>query len=211
MIAERLNRVIQRIQKVDHPQKVKLIAVSKKKSIALIKEAINSDQKDFGENYLQEAVEKIKAIDDPSLTWHFIGPIQSNKTASIAKYFQWVHSVDRKKVLTRLNEQSKENQKVLNVLIQVNIDDEETKSGVMLKEIDDLVNYANELSNISLKGFMCIPKPGNSEESFKKMKILLNSYPYLETLSMGMSNDLEIAIRNGSTMVRIGTDIFGAR
>jgi len=211
MIAERLNRVIQRIQKVDHPQKVKLIAVSKKKSIALIKEAINSDQKDFGENYLQEAVEKIKAIDDPSLTWHFIGPIQSNKTASIAKYFQWVHSVDRKKVLTRLNEQSKENQKVLNVLIQVNIDDEETKSGVMPHEIDDLVNYANELSNISLKGFMCIPKPGNAEESFKKMKILLNSYPYLETLSMGMSNDLEIAIRNGSTMVRIGTDIFGAR
>ena len=211
MIAERLNRVIQRIQKVDHPQKVKLIAVSKKKSIALIKEAINSDQKDFGENYLQEAVEKIKAIDDPSLTWHFIGPIQSNKTASIAKYFQWVHSVDRKKVLTRLNEQSKENQKVLNVLIQVNIDDEETKSGVMLEEIDDLVNYANELSNISLKGFMCIPKPGNSEESFKKMKIILNSYPHLETLSMGMSNDLEIAIRNGSTMVRIGTDIFGAR
>ena len=211
MIAERLNRVIQRIQKVDHPQKVKLIAVSKKKSIALIKEAINSGQKDFGENYLQEAVEKIKAIDDPSLTWHFIGPIQSNKTASIAKYFQWVHSVDRKKVLTRLNEQSKENQKVLNVLIQVNIDDEETKSGVMPHEIDDLVNYANELSNISLKGFMCIPQPGNSEESFKKMKILLNSYPYLETLSMGMSSDLEIAIRNGSTMVRIGTDIFGAR
>ncbi|MEK9888161.1 MAG: YggS family pyridoxal phosphate-dependent enzyme, partial [Gammaproteobacteria bacterium] len=122
-----------------------------------------------------------------------------------------VHSVDRKKVLTRLNEQSKENQKILNVLIQVNIDDEDTKSGVMPEEIDDLVNYANELSNISLKGFMCIPQPGNSEESFKKMKILLNSYPYLETLSMGMSNDLEIAIRNGSTMVRIGTDIFGAR
>ena len=183
----------------------------KKKSIELIKEAINSGQKDFGENYLQEAVEKIKAIDDPSLTWHFIGPIQSNKTASIAKYFQWVHSVDRKKVLNRLNEQSKENQKVLNVLIQVNIDDEDTKSGVMPEEIDDLVNYANELSNISLKGFMCIPQPGNSEESFKKMKILLNSYPYLKTLSMGMSNDLEIAIRNGSTMVRIGTDIFGAR
>ena len=211
MIAERLNHVIQRIQKVDHSQKVKLIAVSKKKSITLIKEAISSGQKDFGENYLQEAVEKIKAIDDPSLTWHFIGPIQSNKTASIAKYFQWVHSVDRKKVLTRLNDQSKENQKVLNVLIQVNIDDEDTKSGVMLEEIDDLVNYANELSNISLKGFMCIPKPGNSKLSFKKMKILLNSYPYLETLSMGMSNDLEIAIRNGSTMVRIGTDIFGAR
>jgi pyridoxal phosphate enzyme (YggS family) len=211
MIAERLNHVIQRIQKVDHSQKVKLIAVSKKKSIALIKEAINSGQKDFGENYLQEAVEKIKAIDDTSLTWHFIGPIQSNKTASIAKYFQWVHSVDRKKVLTRLNEQSKENQKILNVLIQVNIDDEDTKSGVMPEEIDDLVNYANELSNISLKGFMCIPQPGNSEESFKKMKILLNSYSYLETLSMGMSSDLEIAIRNGSTMVRIGTDIFGAR
>ena len=211
MIAERLNHVIQRIQKVDHPQKVKLIAVSKKKSIALIKEAIHSGQKDFGENYLQEAVEKIKAIDDQSLTWHFIGPIQSNKAASIAKYFQWVHSVDRKKVLTRLNDQSKENQKVLNVLIQVNIDDEDTKSGVMPHEIDDLVSYANELSNISLKGFMCIPKPGNSKESFKKMKILLNSYPYLETLSMGMSNDLEIAIRNGSTMVRIGTDIFGAR
>jgi len=211
MIAERLNHVIQRIQKVDHPQKVKLIAVSKKKSIALIKEAINSGQKDFGENYLQEAVEKIKAINDPSLTWHFIGPIQSNKTASIAKYFQWVHSVDRKKVLTRLNEQSKENEKILNVLIQVNIDDEDTKSGVMPEEIDNLVNYANELSNISLKGFMCIPKPENSKESFKKMKILLNSYPYLESLSMGMSNDLEIAIRNGSTMVRIGTDIFGAR
>ena len=211
MIAEKLNHVIQRIQKVDHSQKVKLIAVSKKKSIALIKEAINSGQKDFGENYLQEAVEKIKAIDDSSLTWHFIGPIQSNKTASIAKYFQWVHSVDRKKVLARLNEQSKENQKILNVLIQVNIDHEDTKSGVMPEEIDDLVNYANKLSNISLKGFMCIPKPGNAEESFKKMKILLNSYPYLETLSMGMSNDLEIAIRNGSTMVRIGTDIFGAR
>ena len=211
MIAERLNHVIQRIQKVDRSQKVKLIAVSKKKSIALIKEAINSGQKDFGENYLQEAVEKIKAIDDSSLTWHFIGPIQSNKTASIAKYFQWVHSVNRRKVLTRLNEQSKENQKILNVLIQVNIDHEDTKSGVMPEEIDDLVNYANKLSNISLKGFMCIPKPGNAEESFKKMKILLNSYPYLETLSMGMSNDLEIAIRNGSTMVRIGTDIFGAR
>jgi len=211
MIAERLNHVIQRIQKVEHLQKVQLIAVSKKKSIELIKEAVSSGQKDFGENYLQEAIEKIKAIDDQSLTWHFIGPIQSNKTASIAKYFQWVHSVDRKKVLTRLNEQSKENQKVLNVLIQVNIDDEDTKSGAMPHEIDDLVNYANELSNISLKGFMCIPKPGNSEGSFKKMKVLLDSYPYLKTLSMGMSNDLEAAVKNGSTMVRIGTDIFGVR
>ena len=211
MIAERLNHVIQRIQKVEHSQKVQLIAVSKKKSIELIKEAVSSGQKDFGENYLQEAIEKIKAIDDQSLTWHFIGPIQSNKTASIAKYFQWVHSVDRKKVLTRLNEKSKENQKVLNALIQVNIDDEDTKSGAMPHEIDDLVNYANELSNISLKGFMCIPKPGNSEGSFKKMKVLLDSYPYLKTLSMGMSNDLEAAVKNGSNMVRIGTDIFGVR
>ncbi|HIL03391.1 MAG TPA: YggS family pyridoxal phosphate-dependent enzyme [Candidatus Thioglobus autotrophicus] len=211
MIAQNLAKIHNRINTVEHSQKVTLIAVSKTKPASDLQQAIDAGQKHFGENYLQEALEKIETLKGQNLVWHFIGPIQSNKTKPIAQNFDWVHSVDRLKIAQRLNDQRPQGLEKLNVLLQVNIDNETTKSGVLVDEIDELIPHFENFKNISLRGFMCIPNPNNAEQSFKKMAEILQKHPNLDTLSMGMSSDLDLAIKNGATFVRIGTDIFGKR
>jgi len=211
MIAQNLENIHNRINAVEHSQKVTLIAVSKTKPASDLQQAIDAGQKHFGENYLQEALEKIETLKGQNLVWHFIGPIQSNKTKPIAQNFDWVHSVDRLKIAQRFNDQRPQGLEKLNVLLQVNIDNESTKSGVLVDEIEELIPHFENFKNISLRGFMCIPNPNNAEQSFKKMAEILQKHPNLDTLSMGMSSDLDLAIKNGATFVRIGTDIFGKR
>ena len=211
MIADNLKRVTSRIDSIECNHEVQLIAVSKTRSTAEIQEAINAGQIHFGENYLQESLDKISFFKESKLIWHFIGPIQSNKTASIAKNFDWVHSVDRLKIAKRLSDQRDPSLEKLNILIQINIDEEQTKSGLLLKDLNEIISEVSDLPNISLRGFMCIPSPKNSAMSFKEMANLISKYPFLDSLSMGMSSDLELAIKNGATFVRVGTDIFGPR
>ena len=211
MIADNLKRVTSRINSIECNHEVQLIAVSKTRSTAEIQEAINAGQVHFGENYLQESLDKISFFKESKLIWHFIGPIQSNKTASIAENFDWVHSVDRLKIAKRLSDQRDPSLGKLNILIQINIDEEQTKSGLLLKDVNEIISEVSDLPNISLRGFMCIPSPKNSAMSFKEMANLISKYPFLDSLSMGMSSDLELAIKNGATFVRVGTDIFGQR
>ncbi len=211
MISDNLKQVKSRIDSVQSSQDVELIAVSKTRSTTEIQEAVDAGQVHFGENYLQESIDKIKFFKGKGLIWHFIGPIQSNKTVSIADNFDWVHSVDRIKIAKRLSDQRSPNLAPLNILIQVNVDKEETKSGVHIEKVDEIVSEMASLPNLSLRGFMTIPKPENSENSFAEMKRLFSKYPNLDSLSMGMSSDLEIAIENGANLVRVGTDIFGQR
>ena len=211
MISDNLKKVKYRIDSVQSSQDVELIAVSKTRSINEIQEAVDAGQIHFGENYLQESIDKIKYFEGSGLIWHFIGPIQSNKTTSIANHFDWVHSVDRIKIAKRLSDQRNPSLGLLNILIQVNVDKEETKSGAYIEEIDEIVSEISILPNLSLRGFMTIPKPENSESSFSEMKRLISKYPELDSLSMGMSSDLEVAIENGANLVRVGTDIFGPR
>jgi hypothetical protein len=211
LIADNLKQVQGRIAAVESNQQVTLIAVSKTKPAADLQQAIDAGQRHFGENYLQEALEKIDILKGQNLIWHFIGPIQSNKTKQIAQNFSWVHSVDRLKIAKRLNDQRPENLAKLNVLLQVNIDNEPTKSGVLIDEIDEIITHFENFQNISLRGFMCIPSPDNAKQSFAKMAKIMQKHPNLDTLSMGMSADLELAIKNGATFVRIGADIFGKR
>ncbi|MDA8905076.1 YggS family pyridoxal phosphate-dependent enzyme [Candidatus Thioglobus sp.] len=211
MIADNLKRVTSRINSVKCSQKVQLIAVSKTRSTAEIQEVVNAGQVHFGENYLQESLDKISFFKESKLIWHFIGPIQSNKTASIAENFDWIHSVDRLKIAKRLSDQRDPSLEKLNILIQINIDEEQTKSGLLIKDVNEIISKVSDLPNISLRGFMCIPNPKNSAMSFKKMANLISKYPFLDSLSMGMSSDLELAIKNGATFVRVGADIFGPR
>lgn len=211
MISDNLKQVKSRIDSVQSRKKVELIAVSKTRSTKEIQEAVDAGQVHFGENYLQESIEKINFFKGSGLIWHFIGPIQSNKTSAIADNFDWVHSVDRIKVATRLSDQRNPALGSLNILIQVNVDREETKSGVDIENIEEIVSEIESLPNLSLRGFMTIPRPENSQNSFAEMKKLISKYPNLDSLSMGMSADLEIAIKNGANLVRVGTDIFGQR
>ena len=211
MISDNLKQVNSRIDSIQSDQNVQLIAVSKTRSVSEIQEAFDAGQKHFGENYLQESLEKVRHFKGSGLVWHFIGPIQSNKTASIAGNFDWVHSVDRVKIAKRMSDQRNPNLGKLNILVQVNVDKEETKSGVLIEQVDEIVSEIMSLPHICLRGFMCIPKPENSSDSFSVMKKLISKYPFLDTLSMGMSSDLEIAIENGANLVRVGTDIFGQR
>ena len=211
MISDNLKLVNSRIDSIEHTQEVQLIAVSKTRSSAEIQEAINAGQVHFGENYLQESLDKISFFKEGNLIWHFIGPIQSNKTALIAQNFDWVHSVDRLKIAKRLSNQRDPDLGELNILIQLNIDEEQTKSGLLLKDVSEIISEVNDLPNISLRGFMCIPEPKNSANSFSEMANLISKYPFLDSLSMGMSADLELAIECGATLVRVGTDIFGQR
>ena len=211
MIAANLKRVNLRIDSIEHHHEVQLIAVSKTRSNSEIQEAVNAGQVHFGENYLQESLDKISFFKERELIWHFIGPIQSNKTALIAENFDWVHSVDRLKIAKRLSDQRDPSLGKLNILIQINIDEEQTKSGLLLKDVNEIISEVSDLPNLSLRGFMCIPSPENSAKSFSKMADLISKYPFLDTLSMGMSSDLELAIQNGATLVRVGTDIFGPR
>jgi len=211
VIRSNLKKVKDRIASVSHTQQVRLVAVSKTRTLGEIQQAIDAGQRDFGENYLQEALGKIDFLRDKSLVWHFIGPIQSNKTAKISENFDWIHSLDRVKIAQRLSEQRPKKLNPLNALLQINIDSESSKSGVLLGEVADIVPQIERLPNISLRGFMCIPRPENSAQSFSKMAELISKYPKLDNLSMGMSMDLELAIERGATIVRIGTDIFGKR
>ncbi len=210
LYAERYHRQLNDIQ---------LIAVSKTRSVEEIRALAQLGQTHFGENYVQESVDKITTITDIPLTWHFIGPIQKNKTKLIAQHFHWVHSIDREVVAIRLNDQRPTELANLNVCLQINIDNESNKSGVLASEAFALANKVHTLPNLTLRGLMAIPSATKNTQkqtlAFKKMSSLLNElkqhYPDLDTLSMGMSNDFESAIANGSTMVRIGTALFGPR
>ncbi|WP_294963484.1 YggS family pyridoxal phosphate-dependent enzyme [uncultured Gilliamella sp.] len=205
------------------PNTIELIAVSKTKPVTQITEAINAGQFSFGENYVQEGVEKIhyfkQMMPDTPLTWHFIGPLQSNKSKLVAENFDWMHTIDRFKIAQRLNDQRPADKAKLNILIQVNISQESSKSGVAAQEVPDLVKQIITLPNLNLRGLMAIPEIDNNFDNqlyvFNKMQQLLQSlqtnYPFMDTLSMGMTGDMQAAIVAGSTMVRIGTAIFGAR
>ena len=195
-----------------------IIAVSKKKPADLIEKAYKNGILDFGENYLQEALAKISTLKHLNISWHFIGKIQSNKCKEIAKNFNWVHTVDRYKIAKLLSENCPLN-KSINVLIQVNIDDEKSKNGINESEIYSLAKKIISLPNLNLKGIMVIPKNTTdsklTEVSFAKTKQIafeLNkNFKGVDEISMGMSSDFELAIKNGSTMIRIGTGIFGER
>ena len=205
------------------PNTIQLIAVSKTKPVEQVIEAINAGQLAFGENYVQEGVEKIqyfeKNMPNNDLIWHFIGPLQSNKSKLVAEHFDWMHTIDRFKIAQRLSDQRPNHMAKLNVLIQVNISQEASKSGVKPEEVADLVKQIVTLPNLNLCGLMAIPEIENDYDKqlnvFTKMQQLLQSlqkdYPFMDTLSMGMSGDMQAAIVAGSTMVRIGTAIFGAR
>jgi len=197
---------------------VQLMAVSKKKPVELIRLAYQSGQRIFGESYVQEAIEKKAVLKDLSgIQWHFIGPIQSNKTRGIATHFDWVHSVDRLKIMRRLNEQR--TGRPINVCLQVNVDNEQTKSGFNVDDIIEAAHQVIDMPHLKLRGLMAIPKLSDTLEAqrsaFKRVNdifIQLQSISeQVDTLSMGMSNDMEAAIAEGSTMVRIGRAIFGSR
>jgi len=198
---------------------VQLLAVSKTRPKEDIYAAFGENQQHFGENYLQDALSKIEEVKEASIEWHFIGPIQSNKTRQIAENFQWVHTIDRLKIAQRLSEQRDSTQNPLNVCIQVNVSGEASKSGVAPEETLSLAKQISELPNIQLRGLMTIPASNDDFEEQRKPFQLLRKLKdeiqsqgiKLDTLSMGMSNDMEAAIAEGSTIVRIGTAIFGAR
>jgi pyridoxal phosphate enzyme (YggS family) len=201
-------------------ESVKLIAVSKTKPLSMIEAAFNSGERNFGESYVQEAVSKIEVFNPPGIVWHFIGPIQSNKTKAIAEHFSWVHSVDRLSIAERLSTQRPERLPPLNMCIQVNIDEERSKSGVSLSALPDLVLAIQALPHLTLRGLMAVPKKRDSLDEqrlpFSRLrdafeKIRAQGIVSFDTLSMGMSNDLEAAILEGATWVRIGTAIFGDR
>lgn len=202
-----------------------LLAVSKTKPASLLRVAWNSGQRAFGENYLQEALDKQQALSDlTDIEWHFIGPIQSNKTRAIAEHFTWVHTVERDKIARRLSEQRPAACDPLNVCLQVNVSGEASKAGIAPEELMPLADIVMALPNLNLRGLMTIPAPCGpdaSEETkrapFRQLHEMLNQlqarYPQacIDTLSMGMSADLEAAIDEGATLVRLGTAIFGAR
>jgi pyridoxal phosphate enzyme (YggS family) len=202
-----------------NPAEVTILAVSKRHKPDRIQALNQLGQISFGENYAQEALAKIAQFKESGIEWHFIGPLQSNKTRDVASHFAWVQSVDRKKILLRLSNQRPAALGDLNVCIQVNIDREQQKSGVMPEQAEELAWLASDLPNIRLRGFMTIPQPGSTGHdpsgSYQQMdglfRALLEKGLVLDTLSMGMSADLETAIMCGSTMVRIGTDLFGPR
>jgi len=198
---------------------VRLLAVSKTFSAEHVREAYQAGQLAFGENYLQEALEKIAALRDLPLEWHFIGPIQSNKTRAIAENFAWVHSVDRLKLAERLSAQRPPQLPPLNVCLQVNVSGEDSKSGVAPQEVQQLAMEISKLPRLKLRGLMAIPAPATEEAAqrapFAQMRVLLEQLNLqgmaLDTLSMGMSHDYRAAIMEGATIVRIGTAIFGTR
>ena len=227
-IKDNLTSIHQQIQtacqKVGRPQSaVKLLAVSKTKPVEDIQMAIDAGQRAFGENYVQEGVEKIQYFADkhPELEWHFIGPLQSNKTRLVAEYFDWMQTMDRAKIADRLNEQRSHYKKPLNVLIQINISDESSKSGIQPAEMVALAKHIENLPHLRLRGLMAIPAPtddiAEQEKALSAMQVLFEELKaacpdqQIDTLSMGMSDDMRTAIACGSTMVRIGTAIFGQR
>jgi len=232
-IAGRLQAIQTRIRTAEsaagrRPDEVQLLAVSKAQSTQSLREAFMAGQKSFGENYLQEALDKQAGLSDLDIDWHFIGPIQSNKTQAIARHFSWVQSVDRLKIAERLNAARPEDLPPLQVCIQVNISGEDSKSGVMPDEVNSLATAIMELPRLRLRGLMAIPAPTDDialqREQFRKVRELYmvlkkqvsdddtrSPAPSFDTLSMGMSEDFAAAIAEGATMVRVGSGIFGAR
>jgi pyridoxal phosphate enzyme (YggS family) len=201
------------------PGSVQLLAVSKTWSADAVRKAHAAGQTDFGENYIQEAVDKITALRDLPLVWHCIGPIQSNKTRLVAEHFDWVHSIDRLKIAQRLSEQRPAHLPPLQVCIQVNVDGGETKSGVSPTDLSDLAQAVAALPRLQLRGLMTIPEPAETDAQMRAVhrqaknlfeQLRAQGLP-LDTLSMGMSADMAAAIAEGSTMVRVGTAIFGKR
>ncbi|WP_413483590.1 YggS family pyridoxal phosphate-dependent enzyme [Morganella psychrotolerans] len=217
-IRERITATAQKCGR--DPQTITLLAVSKTKPVSALEEAINAGQLCFGENYVQEGVEKIEYFSgNTDLEWHFIGPLQSNKSRPVAEHFDWCHTVDRLKIAQRLSDQRLVDKAPLNVLIQINISDENSKSGITLAELPALAEQISALPNIRLRGLMAIPAPESDPARqcavFRQMEAAFHElqaqYPQIDTLSMGMTDDMDAAITCGSTMVRIGTAIFGAR
>lgn len=201
------------------PGSVQLLAVSKTRPAEDLRQAAAAGQRCFGESYLQEALEKIRALQDLPIEWHFIGPIQSNKTRQIAEHFDWVHSVDRLKIAQRLNDQRPPDLPKLQICIQVNTSGETTKSGCNPEEVAELAHAITQLPRLQLRGLMAIPAPEDDFEQqrlpFRKLRELMTQLNEaglsLDTLSMGMSDDMEAAIAEGATIVRIGTAVFGER
>ena len=202
------------------PGSVKLLAVSKTKPVPMVEAAYAADQRAFGENYLQHAIPKIEALrrlDD--LEWHFIGPLQSNKSRPVAEHFHWLHTVERLKIAQRLSAQRPEGMAPLNLCIQVNVSGEQSKSGCTLEALPELALAVAGLPNVKLRGLMCIPaRAGSFEEQRAPFRALREAMERLngegmnlDTLSMGMSGDLEAAVAEGATLVRVGTALFGAR
>lgn len=222
-ISQNLAQIQQQIESLSaqfQRENVRLLAVSKTKPVSAIEEAIQAGQKAFGENYVQEGVEKIAYFNQQAdLEWHFIGPLQSNKTKLVAAHFDWIQTVDRLKIAQRLSEQRPAGKAPLNVLIQINISDEASKSGIAPEDMLPLAKEIVLLPNLKLRGLMAIPKPEREPAQQKialgKMQQLFNrlqtEFEGIDTLSMGMSDDMAAAIECGSTMVRIGTAVFGAR
>ncbi|PPV34780.1 YggS family pyridoxal phosphate-dependent enzyme [Ectopseudomonas oleovorans] len=220
-IAENIAKVGARIREAAQASQrnfadIGLLAVSKTKPAEAIREAHAAGVCDFGENYLQEALEKQTQLADLPLIWHFIGPIQSNKTRPIAEHFDWVHSVDRLKIAQRLSEQRPAHLPALNICLQVNVSGEDSKSGCSPEELTALARAVVALPNLRLRGLMAIPEPTDDvaaqHAAFARLRQLRDELALnLDTLSMGMSHDLEAAIAEGATWVRIGTALFGAR
>jgi len=198
---------------------VQLLAVSKRHTVEKIKQAYDVGQHAFGENYVQELLEKKQQLEELDIEWHFIGPLQSNKTRKIAEAADWVHTIDRLKIAQRLNDQRPVELAPLNVCIQINISHEESKSGIPTDELKGLAEAIVELPRLKLRGLMVIPAPQPSMEKqrevfrqvYKQKQNLIQSGFEIDTLSMGMSDDMEAAIAEGATIVRIGTAIFGRR
>ena len=211
------------------PEDIQLLAVSKTFPSRAIEEAMHAGQSAFGENYVQEGVEKIQQLAKlrPWLQWHFIGPLQSNKTREVAEHFDWVHSIDRLKIAERLSSQRGEFPDLvpLQVCVQINVSEEESKSGLALEEVEILCDAIAKLPHICLRGLMAIPAPCNEVNQQRQAFVAVREcfagikakhandigYDFFDTLSMGMSDDMEAAIAEGSTMVRIGSAIFGKR
>lgn len=224
-IAERLKLAHERIDQAtarSHrpSNSVQLLAVSKTKPVSDIRQAYEAGQRLFGENYIQEGVEKIQALSElEDIEWHMVGPIQSNKTRLVAAHFDWVQSVDRLKIARRLNEQRPSHLEPLNVCIQLNLNDESSKSGIGAEQLPELVEQIEQFENLCLRGIMAIPQAEVSDaqqnDTLRQLAELFGQYhtklSNFDTLSVGMSGDLEAAIAHGSTMVRVGTAIFGAR
>ncbi|WP_341939193.1 YggS family pyridoxal phosphate-dependent enzyme [Marinimicrobium sp. C2-29] len=224
-IDEKLNNVTARVRTAAEkagrdPAQVALIAVSKTRPAEALEQAYRAGQRRFGENYLQEALDKQAALAHlPDLEWHFIGPIQSNKTRAIAEHFAWVHSVDREKIARRLSDQRPASEPPLQICLQVNLDDEPSKAGISLEQLPELARAVNEMPAVTLRGLMAIPAPqtdfNDQRASFARLREAMESLNArgltLDTLSMGMSADLEAAVAEGATQVRVGTDIFGPR
>ena len=228
-----MNTIVQHPQKVHDritaaaticdrsPDDVQLLAVSKTNPAADVLSAYGAGQRRFGENYVQEAVDKISALktECPGICWHLIGPLQSNKSRQVAESFDWVQSVDRLRIAQRLSAQRPGNMRPLNICLQVNVSGEDNKSGLPLDQVEALAQEVSQLPGLCLRGLMAIPEATDNSDRLKTQLLELKQlfdrmaekYPQMDTLSMGMSKDLELAVACGSTLVRVGTAIFGSR